>query len=95
MGKIIKNLKKMLKKIYTDNMKIESNLKIKYIKKESAEISFKTLNVDNEGFVKSQLNENIIGFEINSNSLGTFLNTTDDLIANEILVEEIIQSSKN
>ncbi len=85
----------MLKKIYTDNMKIESNLKIKYLKKESAEISFKTLNVDNEGFVKSQLNETIIDFEINSNSLGSFLNTTDDLIANEILVEEIIQSSKN
>ncbi|WP_295723310.1 KEOPS complex subunit Pcc1 [uncultured Methanobrevibacter sp.] len=76
-------------------MKIESTLKIKYIKKESAEISFETLNVDNEGFVKSQLNENIIDFEINSNSLGTFLNTTDDLIANEILFEEIIQSSKN
>ncbi len=73
-------------------MKIESNLKIKYSKKEFANISFKTLKIDNEGFVKSQLNDNVIDFEINSNSIGTFLNTTDDLIANEILVEEILQS---
>ena len=73
-------------------MKIESNLKIKYSKKEFANLSFKTLKIDNEGFVKSQLNDNVIDFEINSNSIGTFLNTTDDLIANEILVEEILQS---
>ncbi len=75
-------------------MNIESNLKIKYINKESAEISYKTLNVDNEGFVKSKLDGNTIGFEINTDSLGTFLNTADDLIANEILVEEILQNSK-
>lgn len=74
-------------------MKIKSNMKIKYKDKNSAEISYKTLKVDNESFIESKLNENIVEFDINSNSLGSFLNTVDDLIASEIVVEKIIDTS--
>ena len=65
-------------------MKIKSNMKIKYKDKNSAEISYKTLKVDNESFIE---------FDINSNALGSFLNTVDDLIASEIVVEKIIDTS--
>ncbi|MCI6931065.1 MAG: KEOPS complex subunit Pcc1 [Methanobrevibacter boviskoreani] len=75
-------------------MEINSQLTIKYTDKESAKISFESLKVDNEGFVKSKLNDDTVEFEINSDSLGSFLNTSDDLIASEIVVEKIINTSK-
>lgn len=75
-------------------MKINSNLKIKYNDKKSAKISFESLGVDNKGFIDSKLNGSTIEFNINSNSLGSFLNTSDDLIASEIVVEKIIETSK-
>ena len=49
--------------------------------------------MDNEGCVESKLNENIIDFKIESESLGSFLATADDLIASEILAEEIIKNT--
>ena len=75
------------------SMKIKSNMKIKYNDENSAEISYKTLKVDNECFIESKLNEKIVEFDINSDSLGSFLNTVDDLIASEIVVEKIIDTS--
>ena len=49
--------------------------------------------MDNEGFVKGSLNDNVITFEIESDKLGSFLATADDLIASEILAEEIIRKT--
>lgn len=58
-----------------------------------AEIVHKSLEVDNEGFVESVLEENAINFKIESDKLGSFLATADDLIASEILTEEIIKKT--
>ena len=74
-------------------MKIKSKIELEYKDSKDAEIIYKSLEVDNEGFVKNSLNENIIKFEIESNSLGSFLATADDLIASEILAENIIKNT--
>ena len=74
-------------------MKIKSKIELEYKDSKDAEIIFRSLEVDNEGFVKNNLNENTIKFEIESNSLGSFLATADDLIASEILAENIIKNT--
>ena len=74
-------------------MNIKSNIKLKYKDCESSEIIYRSLEVDNEGFVKGSLNDNVITFEIESDKLGSFLATADDLIASEILAEEIIKKT--
>ena len=74
-------------------MNIKSKIKLEYKDSESSEIVFKSLEVDNEGFVKGNLNENIINFEIESDKLGSFLATADDLIASEILAETLIKNT--
>ena len=74
-------------------MKIKSNIKLEYKDLEYSKIVYKSLEVDNEGFVEGNLNENIIDFKIESENLGSFLATADDLIASEILAEEIIKNT--
>ena len=74
-------------------MKIKSKIELEYKDSKDAEIIYKSLEADNEGFVKNSLNENTIKFEIESNSLGSFLATADDLIASEILAENIIKNT--
>ena len=75
-------------------MKIKTNIKLEYKDQKSAEIVYKSLEVDNEGFVESEINDNIINFKIESDKLGSFLATADDLIASEILAEAIIKNTK-
>lgn len=75
-------------------MKIKAEINLEYKDKAYSEISYKSLEVDNEGFVESELKENIINFKIKSESLGSFLNTADDLIASEILVENLVKNIK-
>jgi len=72
-------------------MKIKSNIKMQYKDSKYAEIVYKSLEVDNDGFVQSILDEDTINFKIESNKLGSFLATSDDLIASEVLDEEIIK----
>lgn len=66
---------------------------MEYKDSQYAEIVYKSLEVDNEGFVQSVLDGNVINFEIESDKLGSFLATADDLIASEILAEEIIKKT--
>ena len=75
-------------------MKIKAKINMEYKDSEDAEVSFKTLEVDNEGFVESEINGSILSFNIESNSLGSFLATADDLIASEILIEKILEDTK-
>lgn len=74
-------------------MYIKSNIRLEYKNSECSEIIYKSLEVDNEGFVESNLDENIINFKIESDKLGSFLATADDLIASEILAESIIKNT--
>ena len=74
-------------------MYIKSNIELEYKNKEYSEIIYKTLEVDNEGFVEGRINENKINFKIESDKLGSFLATADDLIASEILAETLIKNT--
>ncbi|WP_304093599.1 KEOPS complex subunit Pcc1 [Methanobrevibacter ruminantium] len=74
-------------------MNIKSNIKMEYKVSQYAEIVYKSLDVDNEGFVQSVLDGNVINFKIESDKLGSFLATADDLIASEILAEEIMKKT--
>lgn len=75
-------------------MEIKAKINMEYKDSKDAEVSFNTLEVDNEGFVESEINGSILSFNIESNSLGSFLATADDLIASEILIEKILDDTK-
>lgn len=75
-------------------MEIKAKINMEYTDSKDAEVSFNTLEVDNEGFVESEINGSILSFNIESNSLGSFLATADDLIASEILIEKILEDTK-
>ena len=74
-------------------MKINATLTLKYKTEESASLIYNSLEVDNENYVKSNLDDNSINYEIASESLGSFLATIDDLIASEIVSENIIKKT--
>ncbi|WP_409200522.1 KEOPS complex subunit Pcc1 [Methanobrevibacter sp. DSM 116169] len=76
-------------------MKINAKIKIEYNDYKIAEISHESLKVDNEGFVESEIKNNEVIYTINSESLGSFLLTADDLIASHILTEELLNSQNN
>ena len=75
-------------------MKISGDLKFIYKSDEDAKIAFDSLEIDNEGYLESKLNANTVEYTINSEKLGTFLATVDDLIASEIVVEKISEKIK-
>lgn len=74
-------------------MKITGALTLKYKTEESACLVYDSLEVDNENYIKSNLDDNSINYEIASESLGSFLATIDDLIASEIVSENIIKKT--
>ena len=76
-------------------MKINGSLTLKYKTDESASLIYDSLEVDNENYVKGQLNNDTIEYDINSESLGSFLATIDDLIASEIVSEKIINETRD
>ena len=75
-------------------MKISGDLTFKYKSADDAKVVFDSLEVDNENYLKSRLNNDTIEYEINSKKLGSFLATVDDLIASEIVVEKIVEKTK-
>ncbi len=75
-------------------MKVKSKIELEFKTQENAEIIYKTLEVDNENFLNSKIEGNIITYEINNDSLSTTLATIDDLIACEILSEKITTIKK-
>lgn len=77
-----------------EKMKINGLLTLKYKTDESASLIYNSLEVDNENYLKGDLNNDTIHYEINSESLGSFLATIDDLIASEIVSEKIIGKTK-
>ncbi len=73
-------------------MKIKGKICLNYKTKESAKLVHDSLEVDNKDYVKTEINQNRIIYKINSETLGSFLSTADDLIASEIVVEKIINN---
>lgn len=76
-------------------MKINGKIQLTYDNSKNSKIVYDSLEIDNKGFVESELNEEIINYTINSESLGSFLTTADDLIASEIVVEKILNSTND
>ena len=72
-------------------MKISGNFRFIYKNTEDAKLAFDSLN---ENYLKSKINDNFIDYQIESEKLGSFLNTIDDLVASEIVVEKIITETK-
>ncbi|ALT69762.1 KEOPS complex subunit Pcc1 [Methanobrevibacter millerae] len=70
-------------------MKVKSKIELKFKTQKDAEIIYKTLEVDNENFLDSKLENDTITYTIDNESLTTTLATIDDLIACEILSEKI------
>lgn len=75
-------------------MKVKSKICFKYSNKKHAKIAYTSLKIDNdEGYIESFLKDNIIEYQLNNSNLGSFLNSCDDLISSEILVEEIFNKT--
>lgn len=75
-------------------MKVKSKIELEFKTPEDAEIIYKTLEVDNENFLDSKIEGNLITYETDNDSLSTTLATIDDLIACEILSEKITTIKK-
>ena len=75
-------------------MKINGDFTFIYKSGDDAKIVYDTLEVDNENYLESELNDNLIEYNVKSEKLGTFLSTVDDLIASEIVVEKIVTKTK-
>lgn len=78
-----------------DIMKIDSLLKIEYKNSKDAKIAYTSLLVDNKGFINCEINENKLEFTYQAETLGTYLNTIDDLIASEILIEKLLNKTSS
>lgn len=76
-------------------MKVKSKIELKFKTPELAKITYETLEVDNENFLDSKLEDDTITYTVNSESLTSTLATIDDLIACEILSEKITCIKKN
>lgn len=76
-------------------MKIEGKIIFTYNNENNAKVAFESLEIDNEGYMESKLSQNQIEYNLSNENVGSFLNTSDDLIASEIVVEEILKTQKN
>lgn len=76
-------------------MKINGKIQLKYKNNKDSRTVYDSLEIDNEGYLESEIEENIITYTVSSSSLGSFLATVDDLIASEIVVEKIITSTND
>ncbi|MDR3063707.1 MAG: hypothetical protein LBU40_06180 [Methanobrevibacter sp.] len=75
-------------------MEIKSNILIEFYDEKDAKILYDSLSVENEGFLESSIDNNLIEYNINSSSLNTFLATVDDLIFSAITAEKILYCSR-
>lgn len=75
-------------------MKIKGEIIFKYNKENNAKIAFESLEIDNEGYLESKLSQNQIKYCLSNGNVGSFLNTADDLIASEIVIEEILKTQQ-
>ncbi len=74
-------------------MKIKGEITFTYQNKNDSKLVYDSLEVDNENFIESNLNNEKIEYKIINNKLGSFLATVDDLISSEIVVEKIIEKT--
>ena len=61
-------------------MKVKSKIELEFKTPKDAKIIFKTLEVDNENFLNSKIENTTITYEIDNESLTTTLATIDKLL---------------
>ena len=65
-------------------------LRFEYPDAKTAETVMKSLDPDNDGYVESRLEDNILIFRIEADNAGSMRNTADDLVACIKAAEETI-----
>lgn len=75
-------------------MRVKSKIELKFKTTKDAKITYETLEVDNENFLDSKIEDNTIIYEIDNESPTSTLATIDDLIACEITTEKITKNIK-
>lgn len=75
-------------------MHIKAQIRFEYETKKQTNIALKSLNPDNIGLIKSYIRENKLVYNINSDSLNSFLATVDDLLFCETMVEKVLELEK-
>ncbi|RAP46873.1 MAG: hypothetical protein BZ135_03180 [Methanosphaera sp. rholeuAM6] len=68
-------------------MKIRTKMTFNYLDNKYAEIAYKSLYPDNEGFIESYVENNKLICIIENNNISTVLNTIEDLIQCEKMIE--------
>lgn len=71
-------------------MKITCDVVIEYDDVKKTETVLKSIEVDNLGFVKSQINGKQLGAHIESKSISSLLHTLDDYLACVSVAEKIV-----
>ncbi|MGV8143631.1 MAG: KEOPS complex subunit Pcc1 [Methanothermobacter sp.] len=75
-------------------MQIKAQIHFEYETKKQATVALKSLKPDNIGYIKSYIRENKMVYNINSDSLNSFLATVDDLLFCEMMVEKVLELEK-
>lgn len=68
-------------------MNIKTKITFKYISNKYAQIAYKSLYPDNEGFVESYVEDEKLICVIENENISTVLNTIEDLIQCEKMIE--------
>jgi hypothetical protein len=75
-------------------MQIKARITFHYETEKQAKVALKSLNPDNIGRINSNAKENRLIYDLNSDSLNSFLATVDDLLFCEIMVEKVLELEK-
>lgn len=68
-------------------MKIKTKMTFTYCDNKNAQIAYNSLYPDNEGFIESEVIDNKLICYIEDEKIGTVLNTVEDLIQCEKIIE--------
>ncbi|MCD7782219.1 MAG: hypothetical protein LUG89_05945 [Methanosphaera sp.] len=68
-------------------MKIKTEITFTYIEAKYAQIAYNSLYPDNEGFIESEVIDNKLICKIDNDNINTVLNTIEDLIHCEKMIE--------
>ncbi|MFO8077454.1 MAG: KEOPS complex subunit Pcc1 [Thermoplasmatota archaeon] len=72
-------------------MQVTCDISLEYTNQKEAEIIQHTLSVDDDIYVNSNIQNNILNAHINSSSLSSMLQTLDDYLACVSIAEKIIK----
>ncbi len=75
-----------------NKIRISITITAEYESREEAKIIKRALEPDNRSFVESEIQGSEVRFTTEADSIGTALNTADDLIFSEMVVEKMMKA---